>query len=185
MANARGVSASCTIASFSDAWPGRLTRRCVSSWPRQSARRPASRSGVRAVYKGQPDEPGEEIDACELVARVLAKVPDPKRHVVHYYGAYSNVARGKRKNACVGLQAADEAEDPEEMSPEQAARRRSWAGLIRRVYEVDPLICPRCGGEMRVDALITDPPVIKRILDHLARRDRAARAPPSSHPAVA
>jgi hypothetical protein len=27
------------------------------------------------------------------------------------------------------------------MSPEQAARRRSWAQLIRRVHEVDPLIC--------------------------------------------
>jgi hypothetical protein len=137
------------------------------------------------VYKGQPDEPAEEIDACEFVARVLAHVPDPKRHLVHYYGVYSNVARGKRKKACVGLQVADEVEAPEEISPEQAARRRSWAELIRRVYEVDPLTCPKCGGEMRVVAFITDAPVIRHILDHLAKRDRTGRAPPSSPPAAA
>jgi hypothetical protein len=34
--------------------------------------------------------------------------------------------------------------------------RLSWAKLIRRVYEVDPLLCPFCGGEMRVLAFITD-----------------------------
>ena len=34
--------------------------------------------------------------------------------------------------------------------------RLSWAKLIRRVYEIDPLLCPFCGSEMRVLALITD-----------------------------
>jgi hypothetical protein len=142
------------------------------------------KDGLMVVYKDQPDAPGEEIDACEYVARVLAHVPDPKRHLVHYYGAYSNVARGKRKKARAGLQSAQD-EAPEEMTPEQAARRRSWAELIRRVYEVDPLICTKCGGEMRVVAFITEPPVIEKILDHLRRRDRAGRAPPSSPPAAA
>jgi hypothetical protein len=50
--------------------------------------------------------------------------------------------------------------------------------LIRRVYEVDPLVCSKCGGEMRVVAFATDPPVIQRILDHLARRAGGARAEP-------
>jgi hypothetical protein len=40
--------------------------------------------------------------------------------------------------------------------------------LIRRACEVDPLICIKCGGEMRVVAFITKAPVIK--LDHLAWR---------------
>ena len=52
--------------------------------------------------------------------------------------------------------------------------------MIRRVYEIDPLVCPECGGEMRVVAFITDPPVIKKILDHLQERARAGRAPPPS-----
>ena len=31
---------------------------------------------------------------------------------------------------------------------------RSWARLIQKVYEVDPLICPRCGGDMMIVAFI-------------------------------
>jgi len=48
-------------------------------------------------------------------------------------------------------------------------RRKSWARLIRRVYEVDPLLC-RCGQRMRVVGFITQAPVIRKILDHVGRR---------------
>ena len=34
---------------------------------------------------------------------------------------------------------------------------KTWAMLIKWVYEVDPLHCPRCGTEMKVVAFI-DPP---------------------------
>ena len=37
--------------------------------------------------------------------------------------------------------------------------------VIRRVYEVDPLLC-RCGERMRVVGFITQPPVILKILHH-------------------
>jgi len=47
--------------------------------------------------------------------------------------------------------------------PYRAALRRRWAELIRRVYEIDPLVCPRCGGEMRVVGFITQPALIDRI----------------------
>ncbi len=57
--------------------------------------------------------------------------------------------------------------------------------MIRRVYEVDPLVCPRCGGEMRVVGFITEPSLIKRILDHLRKRDKVSRPPPLLQPAVA
>ncbi len=32
----------------------------------------------------------------------------------------------------------------------------SWARLIRRVYEVDPLLCSFCGAEMKILAFIVD-----------------------------
>ncbi len=56
--------------------------------------------------------------------------------------------------------------------------RRRWAELIRLIYEVDPLACPRCGGTMRVIALIQQPKVIDRFLKHLRQRGRDARAGP-------
>lgn len=67
------------------------------------------------------------------------------------------------------------------VSPSLAALRRGWAQLIRQVYEVDPLVCPRCQGVMRVVAFVTEPRVIRRILDHLAApapTPSQGRAPP-------
>ncbi len=48
-----------------------------------------------------------------------------------------------------------------------ACAKAAWARLIRKVYEADPLECPNCKGPMRVIALIEDPQVIRRILEHL------------------
>ena len=62
----------------------------------------------------------------------------------------------------------------------RAARYRR-AELLRRIYEVDPLACPRCAAPMRIVAVITDPAVITRILVHRARsleRARQSRSPP-------
>ncbi len=36
------------------------------------------------------------------------------------------------------------------------AFRRNWARLIQKIYEVDPLLCPRCFSEMRVISVIED-----------------------------
>lgn len=45
--------------------------------------------------------------------------------------------------------------------------RLTRARLIQKVYEVDPMLCPHCGAEMRLMALIEDPPIIEQILKHL------------------
>ncbi len=85
------------------------------------------------------------------------------RQMARYYGYYSNVARGKRKKA--------DADDkiPCILEPELTDKvfRRNWARLIQKIYEVDPLLCPKCSSEMRVIAFIEDPDVIKKILKHL------------------
>jgi hypothetical protein len=96
-------------------------------------------------------------------------------------------ARGQRRKAENRLEASGSGEVEEAVppSPERAALRRRWANLIRRVYEVDPLVCPRCGAEMRIIGFITEPSLVKRIIDHIRKRDRVSRPPPRPQPAVA
>ncbi len=145
--------------------------------PRLEGGRLHAKGGHDAV---EPTE-DEKIDAEEFVARVLVQIPDSRRHLVRYYGAYSNRARGQRRKAeaQLGAHASSEtSQEPVPPPPERAALRRRWADLIRRVYEVDPLVCRRCGGEMRVVSFITEPGQIRRILDHLRKRERVARTPP-------
>jgi hypothetical protein len=69
--------------------------------------------------------------------------------------------------------------------PSSAALRRGWAQLLRRVYEIDPLVYPRCQGAMRVVAFITEGHVIRRILDHLGASALRATQDPAPPPAAA
>jgi len=39
--------------------------------------------------------------------------------------------------------------------------------MIRKAYEGDPMVCPKCGGKMGVIALLTDHAVVDRIIIHL------------------
>ena len=158
---------------------------------------PGSETATYLPRDGHDDEKAETLDALDFVARLLAHVPDPRRHLVHYYGAYSNVVRGKLKARNQAQQAEPLASGQAEplasgpdvhsppppacASPSSAALRRGWAQLLRRVYEIDPLVCPRCQGVMRIISFITEGRVIRRILDHLgasARRAIQDRAPP-------
>jgi len=56
---------------------------------------------------------------------------------------------------------------------ESPAKTLSWAELIRRVFAVDVLECPRCGGRMRILSAIQSPDAIRAILDHLGLPSRA------------
>jgi hypothetical protein len=132
---------------------------------------------------------GQRIDALEFVARVITQIPEPRRHLLFYYGRYANAVRGQRLRCQPQSQAPDNndtqpADEPTLSPARRAALRRRWAHLIRRVFEVDPLVCERCGGKFQVISFITQPRVIRRILDHLKKRQGRNRPPPQQQPAV-
>jgi len=56
--------------------------------------------------------------------------------------------------------------------------RRGWAEMIRKVYEVDPMLCPKCGATMKIIAFLTDYPVVDKIINHLRLTFVASKPPP-------
>jgi hypothetical protein len=44
---------------------------------------------------------------------------------------------------------------------------KGWAEMIRKVYEVNPTVCPQCGGTMKIVAFLTEYAVVDQIIDHL------------------
>ncbi len=48
----------------------------------------------------------------------------------------------------------------------------------RRTFRLDSLRCPNCPRRLRVIATITDPPVVRRILEHLSERSERVPADP-------
>ncbi len=51
---------------------------------------------------------------------------------------------------------------------------------MTKVYETDPLTCPKCQGEMRIISFIDQPDVIKKILQHLGLWEESY-APPEKN----
>jgi hypothetical protein len=130
------------------------------------------REGKVGYRYGQEAREAERMDYLEFIARVTSHIPDKGQVTVRYYGLYANAHRGK-------IKARPEAV-PLRMVEDELRRlpAKGWAEMIRKVYEVDPMVCPQCGGKMRVIAFLTDFAVVDRIIDHLKLSFVADRPPP-------
>jgi len=71
---------------------------------------------------------------------------------------YSNTHRGKVRKT--GVSSSHPLIIEEE---ERFVVSRGWAEMIKKIYEVDPLLCPRCGGQMSILTFIEEPKVIDKI----------------------
>jgi len=126
---------------------------------------------------------------AEWLELLCKHIPDRYEQLVRYCGWYSSRSRGAR--AAKGVPAATISSGATEALSEFATKAKAaWARLIRKVYESDPLECPKCKGPMHVIALIEDPAVVRAILTHLGcwqpeALERAPPVPPGAWPAHA
>jgi len=131
------------------------------------------REGRVGYRYGKEAREAEAMDYLEFIARVTSHIPDKGQVTVRYYGLYANAHRGKVKKT--SLVPASLGMIEEELRPIPA---KGWAEMIRKVYEVDPMVCPLCGGTMKVISFLTDYAVVDRIISHLKLTFFAERPPP-------
>ena len=112
----------------------------------------------------------------QFIAAITQHIPDKHFQMVRYYGWYSSRSRGERIKAGPfrpGDEPGASAVTPEvtvlDVSDHQPRRvpSKTWRELIKKIWEVDPLSCPRCGHEMKIISLIHEPDVRESILRHL------------------
>jgi len=115
------------------------------------------------IYQSKNGQSSRVFDTLEWLAAMTSHIPNKGEQMVRYYGYYSNASRGQRKKA--GIQEII----PYLLQPEttDVQLRKTGSRLIQKIYEVDPLTCPKCQGKMRVIAFIEDPDVVKKILQYL------------------
>jgi hypothetical protein len=143
------------------------------------------------------------LSPLQLLERLAEFVPPPRVHRHRYHGVLARgtrrrwVARLRAAVVAIGRPRADASDGNTAGSPPPACSkvqdepgrpptnptRIRWAVLLERIYEVLPLLCPACGGQMRVLAFLTDPPLVSAILLHLELPHRPppispARGPP-------
>jgi hypothetical protein len=150
------------------------------------------------------------LTPLELLERLARLVPPPRIHRHRYHGVLAPNARLRSTVVTIGRPVPEEfpvdaetppSPDPASHSvtspahaqkpaptgtlaatPRSRSSRMLWAQLLARIYEVLPLLCPACGGEMRIISFITLPPTVERILLHLDLPHRPPRVSPARGP---
>ncbi len=114
----------------------------------------------------------------DFLACVSLHIPDKGEQIVRYYAWYSNKSRGLRKKGTHTPALLPSAED--DLTHYQKQCRSAWARLIRKIYEVDPLVCPQCQHTMKIVAFIGEDAIIHKILKHLGLWETRSHSPPPS-----
>lgn len=125
-------------------------------------------NGSWIIYRlSKPTHKGQrfvQLDPLEFLDRIAAFIPLPHRHRRHYHGVFAPnsplrkmvIAYAKR-----GLAAPTSIHQTVEKT---RCASLDWAQLIKRIYEVDPLLCSKCGKAIKIIGFITHQAEIYRIL---------------------
>lgn len=148
------------------------------------------------VYESVKPGPGGNVSLMltpmQLLDRLAALIPPPRKHRHRYYGALA--PNSPLRAAVTALAQPTEiavvpppvVSIPPGAAPTEPAHRQAaryvWALLLARIYEVLPLLCPKCGGEMKIIAFITEGTVIREILGHLGEPTSPPRLMPARGP---
>jgi len=138
-----------------------------------------------ASTKPGPGGTGPQIlTPLQLLDRLAALVPPPRVHRHRYFGVLApNAPLRAAVTALAPAAAPTPLPDPPAAEPaHRRAARYAWALLLARIYEVFPLVCARCGGEMRIIAFLTDPAAVRAILAHLGEPTAPPRIAPARGP---
>ncbi len=127
------------------------------------------------VYTAHPRKAGGPYgsearwDVLDFIARITQHIPGASQQYQRYWGFYSNAARGKRIREAA--EDSESSEEPAAVPSEDEAleswkkrRRVSWAQLIRKVFEVDPMLCSFCGAKLEVLSFTLELGTIRKFL---------------------
>jgi hypothetical protein len=118
------------------------------------------------------------MQPLELIEKLAALVPRPRIHLTRFHGVLG--PHYKFRSLIVSKPQPVTDDQPEKPSIEpQSKGKIAWARLLKRVFDIDMETCNVCGAKMRIVAAIEDPPIIRKILNHLD----LPSTPPTIHPA--
>jgi len=129
------------------------------------------------------------FEPLDFIARLAALVPPPRLNLTRFHGVFAPNSPYRARITPSRRGQAGKSKKPEaseDRTPAEQHDAMRWAQRLKRVFRIDVETCPKCGGTVKVIACIEDPPVIERILNHLASKDLPglwpeSRAPPQRH----
>jgi hypothetical protein len=150
------------------------------------------------------------MEPLELLEKLSALVPAPRAHLVRYSGVFAPAAKWRAlvipesssaaaspfmypevssdlttvELPLIGIDLNPDSGGPVAATPIRHGRNYAWAELMKRMWEIDVLECPRCFGRMRIVAAIHSPDATRKILQCLGLPSRAPPLKPSQSPHI-
>jgi hypothetical protein len=121
----------------------------------------------------------------ELIEKLIPLIPRPRAHGVRYHGVFGPAAEDRDKvvpsSGPVEHGRGTSAAEPHEIDPSGIPRfsRLPWAALLKRVFLVDVLECPKCKGRMKIPAAVIESASVRRVLESLSLPSEAPRLRPA------
>jgi hypothetical protein len=111
------------------------------------------------------------FEPIEFMEKLAAIIPRPAVNLLLYHGVLAPHARWRSQVVLYARRQPDLNAHEVNPSPRGTgpAGAWTWAALMRRVFDLDVLPCPRCGGRLQVIAAVQDPLAVQAILAHLGR----------------
>ena len=159
----------------------RYLKKCPVSNERLSLSTQGNDTTVHLRYQDKDGvEQVRSFSLLEFLAVLQSHLPSRWEQTTRFFGVYSCRFRGiERQKARAAAAANDDslALTTNYLSEPHSRPSPLWAACMKRIFEVDPLVCPRCGSTMRIKAFITDTDEAARIAKHLNLQQ--AQAPPT------
>jgi hypothetical protein len=88
---------------------------------------------------------------------------------------------GAAQPASAGDESGDVAAAGSGKPPTHRSTWRSWSELLKRTFAID-LLCPSCGGPMKLKAFLSSPQSLRRLLTRLGEPTEEPRRAPARGP---
>jgi len=159
-----------------------LERLCryIARPPLAKSRLETREDGTVVIRLKQPWADGTgaiQLSRLELMERLAALVPPPRKNQVLYHGVLAPRAAWREEIVLKRKLRSDHEHARAIIRPGCASRRSRWmlwSTLLKVVFEVDGFECPTCDQPMRLQAVVL-PPATLRVLDGL---EQPCRGPP-------
>ena len=107
------------------------------------------------------------FDALDFIAELTQHIPPKGVQLIRRYGLYSSRIKGRWSEMAYVVERApngwkvshevatdgpealgfEPLSESETVEVDADCRKQAWARLLSKVYEVDPLVCPKCGDD--------------------------------------
>lgn len=156
-------------------WIAYNKRKKLEQVIRYMARGPIAQDRMSETYTGQilyklktPWKNGIthfSYSGLDFIARLVALIPPPRMNMIRYHGVFA--PNFKNRNKIVPAKKNNKKSTKGLTNPKTKNERLRWAEMLKKTFEVDVTVCPKCNGRLEQIAVIKCKKIAMTILNSL------------------